>query len=115
MMTRFCSKKNYEQTGTKVTEIHSHHCFQCEQFKEKLSEIRDWDQADRHFAAHYRLSLISQLIYDDIAKMFHLYFPQVHAKKFRNVLAIVRFGHSLYLISMDEETECRSLYFSMDY
>ena len=26
-----------------------------------------------------------------------------------------RFGHSLYLISMDEETECRSLYFSMDY
>jgi hypothetical protein len=25
------------------------------------------------------------------------------------------FGHSLYLISMDEETECRSLYFSMDY
>ena len=30
---------------------------QCEQFKEKLSEIRDWDQADRHFAAHYRLFL----------------------------------------------------------
>ena len=26
-----------------------------------------------------------------------------------------RFDHSLYLISMDEETECRSLYFSMDY
>ena len=27
-----------------------------------------------------------------------------------------RFGHSLYLIStcMDEETECRSLYFSLD-
>jgi hypothetical protein len=25
------------------------------------------------------------------------------------------FGHSLYLISMDEKTECRSLYFSMDY
>jgi hypothetical protein len=23
--------------------------------------------------------------------------------------------HSLYLLSMDEETECRSLYFSMDY
>jgi hypothetical protein len=30
---------------------------QCEQFKEKLSEIRDWGQADRHFAAHYRLFL----------------------------------------------------------
>jgi hypothetical protein len=28
---------------------------QCEQFKEKLSEIRGWGQADRHFAAHYRL------------------------------------------------------------
>ena len=26
-----------------------------------------------------------------------------------------RFGHSLYLISMDEETECRSLYISMAY
>jgi hypothetical protein len=26
MMTRFCSKKIYEQTGTKATEIHSHHC-----------------------------------------------------------------------------------------
>jgi hypothetical protein len=30
---------------------------QCEQFKEKLSEIRSWGQADRHFAAHYRLFL----------------------------------------------------------
>jgi hypothetical protein len=30
---------------------------QCEQFKEKLSEIRGWGQADRHFAAHYRLFL----------------------------------------------------------
>ena len=32
-------------------------CIQCEQFKEKLSEIRGWGQADRHFAAHYRLFL----------------------------------------------------------
>jgi hypothetical protein len=38
MMTRFCSKENYEQIGTKATEIHS-------------------GQADRHFAAHYRLFL----------------------------------------------------------
>ena len=31
---------------------------QCEQFKaEKLSEIRGWGQADRHFAEHYRLLL----------------------------------------------------------
>jgi hypothetical protein len=30
---------------------------QCEQFKEKLSEIRGWGQADHHFAAHYRLFL----------------------------------------------------------
>ena len=30
---------------------------QCEQFKEKLSEIRGWGQADRHFAVHYRLFL----------------------------------------------------------
>jgi hypothetical protein len=30
---------------------------QSEQFKEKLSEIRDWGQADRHFAPHYRLFL----------------------------------------------------------
>jgi hypothetical protein len=29
----------------------------CEQFKEKLSEIRGWGQADCHFAAHYRLFL----------------------------------------------------------
>jgi hypothetical protein len=27
MMTWFCSKKNYEQTGTKATEIHSHHSY----------------------------------------------------------------------------------------
>jgi hypothetical protein len=33
------------------------HSIQCEQFKEKLSEIRGWGQADRHFAAHYRLFL----------------------------------------------------------
>jgi hypothetical protein len=31
---------------------------QCEQFKEKLSEIGCWGQADRHFAAHYRLLLL---------------------------------------------------------
>ena len=36
-------------------------------------------------------------------------------RRFRDVSATLRFGHSLYLISMDEETECRSLYFSMDY
>ena len=30
---------------------------QCEQFREKLSEIRGWGQAGRHFAAHYRLFL----------------------------------------------------------
>ena len=41
---------------------------QCEQFKEKLSEIRGWGQSDRHIAAHYRLFLN----YDDIAKMFHM-------------------------------------------
>ena len=45
--------------------------------------------------------------------------------RFRDVSSTLRFGHStfrpqtisasLYLISMDEETECRSLYFSMDY
>jgi hypothetical protein len=30
---------------------------QSEQFKEKLSEIRGWGQADGNFAAHYRLFL----------------------------------------------------------
>jgi hypothetical protein len=39
---------------------------QCEQFKEKLSEIWGWSS----FCG--TLSLISQLIYDDIANMFHL-------------------------------------------
>ena len=37
------------------------------------------------------------------------------ACSFRDVLATNHFGHSLYIISMDEETECRSLYISMDY
>jgi hypothetical protein len=50
--------------------IYTFRSIQREQFLEKLSEIRGWGQADRHFAAHYRL--FSQLIYDDIAKMFHL-------------------------------------------
>jgi hypothetical protein len=75
--------KIYEQTGTKATESHSHHCLYCDttcpqfddlikhsrenhpyhcyycktQFKEKLSEIGGSGQADRHFAAHYRLFL----------------------------------------------------------
>ena len=26
----FVPKKNYEETGTKVTEIHSHHCLYCD-------------------------------------------------------------------------------------
>ena len=29
-MTRFFSKFFYEQTGTKATEIHSHHCLYCD-------------------------------------------------------------------------------------
>jgi hypothetical protein len=37
---------------------------QCEKFKEKLSEIRGWGQADRHFAAHYRLRHFMLLIID---------------------------------------------------
>jgi hypothetical protein len=41
---------------------------QCEQCKEKLSEIRGWGQADRHFAAHYRLFLESSLLIIDISK-----------------------------------------------
>jgi hypothetical protein len=41
---------------------------QCEQFKEKLSEIRGWVQADRHFAAHYRLFLNFVLLIIDISK-----------------------------------------------
>jgi hypothetical protein len=40
---------------------------QCEQFKEKLSEIRGWGQADRHFAAHYRLFLVPKK-FDDLIK-----------------------------------------------
>jgi hypothetical protein len=38
---------------------------QCEQFKEKLSEIRGWGQADRHFAAHYRLCTTNSGYYNN--------------------------------------------------
>ena len=45
MMTRFCSKKNYEQTGTKATEIHSHHCLYCDttfpQFDDLIKHSRE--------------------------------------------------------------------------
>ena len=40
-----------------LSSLFIHRSIQCEQFKEKLSEIRGWGQADRHFAAHYRLFL----------------------------------------------------------
>jgi hypothetical protein len=58
-------QKIYEQTGTgTILVIFIHQSFlQCisfhsiRVFKEKLSEIRGWGQADRHFAAHYRLFL----------------------------------------------------------
>jgi hypothetical protein len=49
-MTRFCSKKNYEQTGTKAfifsaTEIHSHHCLYCDtifpQFDDLIKHSRE--------------------------------------------------------------------------
>jgi hypothetical protein len=61
--------------------------FHCEQFKEKLSEIRGWGQADRHFAAHY---LIPQLIYDDIAKMFHLTAGNRNHVRFRKYMVLER-------------------------
>jgi hypothetical protein len=62
MLQHDVPKNNYEQTETKATEIHSHHCLYCDttfpQFDDlKLGEIRGWGQADRHFAAHYRLFL----------------------------------------------------------
>ena len=45
MMTRFCSQKNYEQTGTKKTEIHSHHCLYCDatfpQFDDLIKHSRE--------------------------------------------------------------------------
>ena len=40
-----------------LTYINTFRSIQCEKFKEKLSEIRGWGQADRHFAAQYRLFL----------------------------------------------------------
>jgi ferredoxin-like protein FixX len=45
LMTRFCSKKIYEQTGTKATEIHSHHCLYCDttfpQFDDLIKHSRE--------------------------------------------------------------------------
>ena len=45
MMTRFCSKKNYEQIRTKATEIHSHHCLYCDttfpQFDDLIKHSRE--------------------------------------------------------------------------
>ena len=45
MMTRFCSKKNYEQIGTKATEIHSHYCLYCDttfpQFDDLIKHSRE--------------------------------------------------------------------------
>jgi hypothetical protein len=45
MMTRFCSKKIYEQTGTKATEIHSYHCLYCDtifpQFDDLIKHSRE--------------------------------------------------------------------------
>ena len=45
MMSRFCSKIFYEQTGTKATEIHSHHCLYCDttfpQFDDLIKHSRE--------------------------------------------------------------------------
>ena len=45
MMTRFCSKKNYEQIRTKATEIHSHNCLYCDttfpQFDDLIKHSRE--------------------------------------------------------------------------
>jgi hypothetical protein len=50
--------------------FHTFRSIQCEQFKEKL----EWNSGLglRWSSFCGTLSLISQLIYDDIAKMFHL-------------------------------------------
>jgi hypothetical protein len=43
--SKSCSKKNYEQTGTKATEIHSHHCLYCDtrfpQFDDLIKHSRE--------------------------------------------------------------------------
>ena len=45
MMIRFCSNFFYEQTGTKATEIHSHHCLYCDtifpQFDDLIKHSRE--------------------------------------------------------------------------
>jgi hypothetical protein len=56
----FVLKKFTNKQEPKQHINHSFNTFrsiQCEQFKEKLSEIRGCGQADRHFAAHYCLFL----------------------------------------------------------
>ena len=70
------------------------------------------------------MSTIQQFIIENIkmGKLIFIVVPNNHSKttnkkykSVQDVSATLRFGHSLYLISMDEETECRSLYFSIDY
>jgi ferredoxin-like protein FixX len=51
MMTRFCSKKNYEQTGTKAKEIDSHHCLYCDTTFPQFDDLikHSWENHPYHF------------------------------------------------------------------
>jgi hypothetical protein len=77
---------------------------QCEQFKEKLSEIRGWGQADRHFAhiiAYFSINIRwhSQHVSSDSRKWLikHLFPPssckkQINKQKYYLLLAFLQSG-----------------------
>ena len=52
-MTRFCSKKNYEQIGTKATEIHSHHCLNCDTTFPLFDDLIKYSRENHPYHCYY--------------------------------------------------------------
>jgi PP-loop superfamily ATP-utilizing enzyme len=52
-MTRFSSKKFYEQTGTKATEIHSHHCLYGDTTFPQLDDLIKHSRGNHPYHCYY--------------------------------------------------------------
>jgi hypothetical protein len=58
----FCSQKIYEQTGTKATEIHSHHCLYCDTIFPQFDDLIRHSRENHPYHCYYCRTTLSHRI-----------------------------------------------------
>ena len=67
-MILFCSKTNYEQTGTKATEIHSHHSLYCDTTFPQFDHLIKHSRENHPYHCYY--CKIKFVLFEEVIKHF---------------------------------------------